>query len=182
MAKKIRFVEGRIPSYYILDRDVSDGKHIYYNAIIYCDRYKCIFNNEIMDKMKCNVYIRAHFADMLVYNNKTVDLRSIKELCRRYEGGVRCIRVVGAEGLKRSGIYVCLSDVIRLLMNAVEHKPVESVLLQIEWGLPLALAQIKGLSARDREELQLLVNEIILDKIIPWLQKKGLIESIQNSF
>jgi len=62
-------------------------------------------------------------------------------------------------------------------MNAIKPKPLDAVLRQIEWGLPLALAQIKGLSNRDREELQFLVYEIIIEKIIPWLKRKGLIES-----
>jgi len=177
--RKIKFVEGRIPSYYILNKDLCDGKHIYYDAVIYCDRYRCIFDQKAMEIFGCTTWVRAHFADLLVYDGKNVDLRPIRELCRRYENGLRCLRIVGAEGLKRSGIYVCLDDVIRLLMNAVRPKPVESVLRQIEWGLPLALAQIKGLSNKDREELQFLVYEIIIEKIIPWLEKKGVLEHIQ---
>jgi len=92
MARKLRFESGGIPSYYILNRDLGDGKHIYYDAVIYCDRYRyrCIFSQEIMDKLGCNVYIRAHFADMLIYDiyTKSIDLRDIRDLCnlcKRYE-------------------------------------------------------------------------------------------------
>jgi len=175
MIRELKLLPGRKGHYYVYD--ISNKK--IYDAVIYCDRYKCIFSQEIMDKLGCNIFVRAHFADMLIYdiNTKSIDLRNIRELCKRFENGLRCISI-DAPGLKRSGIYVCIYDVIRLLMNAIKPKPLEAVLRQIEWGLPLALSQIKGLTNRDREELQLLVYEIIVDKIIPWLKSKGLIESI----
>jgi len=149
-----------------------------------CTDTVCVLSEkqqDLLNKLNCRVFIRSSLVGYLVYEGKalTYTYRSISNLCRRYENGLRCISI--KHKLVKRGLFVCLSDVIRLLMNAVEPKPLDAVLRQIEWGLPLALAQLKGLSNKDREELQLLVYEIIVDKIIPWLEKKGLIQRGQNT-
>jgi len=149
-----------------------------------CTDTTCVLSEkqqDLLNKLNCRMFIRAGLAVYLLYENKYLlqPLERIYNLCRRYENGLRCISVQFKKDRKRKYLYICLSDVIRLLMNAVEPKPLEAVLRQIEWGLPLALAQIKGLSNKDREELQFLVYEIIIEKIIPWLEKKGLIQREQ---
>jgi len=151
-----------------------------------CTDTTCVLSEkqqDLLNKLNCRVFIRSALAAYLLYEDKYLlaSLVRIRDLCRRYENGLRCISVKFRKNSKRGYLYVCLSDVIRMLMNAIEPKPLDAVLRQIEWGLPLALAQIKGLSNKDREELQFLVYEIITDKIIPWLEKKGLIQRKQIS-
>jgi len=148
-----------------------------------CTDTTCVLSEkqqDLLNKLNCRVFIRANLLAYLLYEYGvlTYSYPRIRNLCTRYENGLRCISVQ-LKGYKRRFLFVCLSDAIRLLMNAVEPKPLDAVLRQIEWGLPLTLAQIKGLSGKDKDELQLLVYEIIVDKIIPWLEKKGLIQREQ---